>query len=174
MMRKWYRLKATIVGSGLAAAAAGWAQTPQHTTAVYDDWTIRCDMNGSSKTCDLAQSTQMQGQLVSLIVIGRASKTEPLRIVFQVPINVWLPAGVTLATDKGAKVVSATLKRCLGGGCFADAEIKEDVVSKLRGETENGKLLFTDAAQKEVALPVSFKGFAVAYDTMVKQTQDKP
>jgi invasion protein IalB len=173
-MRKWFRIGPMVVGSALAAATAGWAQAPQHTTAAYDDWTVRCDMVGSSKTCDLAQSTQVQGQLVSLIVIGHAGKGEPLRIVFQLPIDVWLPAGVTLATDKGTKIVSATFKRCLGGGCFADAEIKDDVVSKLSGETESGKLLFADATQKEVALPVSFKGFAVAFDTLVKQTQDKP
>jgi invasion protein IalB len=61
----------------------------------------------------------------------------------------------------------------LDGGCLADAELKDDVVKKLRSETENGKLLYIDAAQKEMALPVSFRGFAVAFDALVKQTQDK-
>jgi Invasion protein B, involved in pathogenesis len=171
IMRAWFVPGAMVVASCLALAAASWAQAPKHTTAVYEDWTVRCDMTGSARTCDLAQSTQTQDQVVSLIVIGRASKTEPLRIVFQVPITVWLPDGVSLATDKGAKIVSASFKRCLGGGCFADAEITDDILAKLRGEVEKGKLLFTDAAQKEVALPVSFKGFAAAYDAMVRQTQ---
>src|SRR5215831_149914 len=170
LVRKWHPFAATVVGLSLGSVAV-WAQGPQHTTATYDDWTLRCDMTSTLKNCDLAQSTQMQGQAVSLIVIGRPSKTEPLRIVFQVPINVWLPVGVRLTTDKGSDIVLATFKRCLGVGCFADAELKDDVVKKLRNDSESGKLLFTDAAQKEVALPVSFKGFAVAFDALVKQTQ---
>ena len=171
IIRMWFGAGAMIVSSCLALAAASSAQAPQHTSAVYEDWTVRCDMTSGSKTCDLAQSTQTKDQLVSLIVIGRAGKTEPLRIVFQVPITVWLPAGVSLAADNGAKIVSATFKRCLGDGCFADAEITDDILARLRGEAEQGKLLFVDAAQKEVALPVSFKGFAVAYDALVRQTQ---
>ena len=173
-MHRPYRIDAAIVGFGLAFAAPVSAQAPQHTTATYEDWTVRCDMTASVKTCDLVQSTQVQGQAVSQIAIARAGKTEPLRIVIQVPINVWLPAGVRLATDKEADLVPATFKRCLGGGCFADAELKDDAVKKMRSQTENGKLLFKDAAQKDVALPVSFKGFAVAFDTLNKQTQDKP
>jgi invasion protein IalB len=170
---KWHCFGVIVGGLSLASSVALWAQAPQHTTATYDDWILRCDMTSASKNCDLAQSTQAQGQAISLIVIGRPSKAEPLRIIVQVPINVWLPSGVRLASDKDSDLVSATFKRCLGGGCFADAELKDDVIKKLRSETENGKLLFKDAAQKEMALPVSFKGFAVAFDALVKQTQDK-
>jgi len=173
LVRKWHSFGAIVVGLSLASAVAAWAQAPQHTTATYDDWTIRCDKTSTLKKCDLVQTTQAQGQAVSLIAVGRPNKTEPLRIVFQVPINVWLPPGVRLATDKGSDLVSATFKRCMDGGCLADAELKDDVVKKMRGETENGKLLYVDAAQKEVALPVSFKGFAVAFDAMIKQTQDR-
>jgi len=173
LVRKWHRFGPIVVGLSSASVLAVWAQAPQHTTATYDDWTLRCDMTSALKKCDLVQTTQAQGQPVSLIAVGRPSKTEPLRIVFQVPINVWLPSGVRLATDKGSDLVSATFKRCLDGGCLADAELKDDVVKKLRSETENGKLLYIDAAQKEMALPVSFRGFAVALDALVKQTQDK-
>jgi len=173
LVRKWHPIGAMVVGLNSVSVAAAWAQAPQHTTATYDDWTLRCDMTSTLKKCDLVQTTQAQGQAVSLIAVGRPSKTEPLRIVFQVPINVWLPSGVRLATDKGSDLVAATFKRCLDGGCLADAELKEDVVKKLRSETENGKLLFKDAGQKEMALPVSFRGFAVAFDALVKQTQDQ-
>jgi invasion protein IalB len=173
IVRTGHRFGAIAVGLSLVCAAAAWAQAPQHTTATYDDWTVRCDMTGPLKNCDLTQSTQMQGQAISLIVIARMSKSEPLRIVFEVPINVWLPAGVRLASGKDSDFVSAAFKRCLGTGCFADAELKDDVVKKLRSESENGKLLFKDAVQKDVALPVSFKGFAVAFDSIFKQTQDR-
>lgn len=173
IMRKSYRCGTVVVGLVLTSTAAVLAQTPQATTATYDNWTVRCDMTSTSKNCEIAQSAQVQGQAVSQIAIGRPSKTDPLRIVIQVPINVWLPAGVQLVTDKDPDLVSATFKRCLGGGCFADADLKDDVVKKLRSQTENGRLSFKDAAQKDVALPVSFKGFAAAFDAATKQMLEK-
>lgn len=145
---------------------------PQITTATYDDWTLRCDMTSAPGNCEIVQSTQMQGQPVSQIAIGHASKTEPLRIVLQVPMNVWLPGGVRLTTDKDPDLVSATFKRCAGIGCFADTELKDDVVKKLQSQTQNGKLLFKDAAQKDIALPVSFKGFALAFEALNKKMSE--
>src|SRR5580704_119533 len=95
MQRKpgWMAI-ALLLGSGGAAA-----QIPQLTTATYDDWTVRCEMHDTVKTCEMEQTSQIQGQPVSQIALGRPSKGAPFRIVFQVPINVSLPAGVTLVLD---------------------------------------------------------------------------
>ena len=35
--------------------------------------------------------------------------------------------------------------------------------------TFNGKLLFKEASQRDATLPVSFKGFAAAFDAMAKE-----
>jgi invasion protein IalB len=42
------------------------------------------------------------------------------------------------------------------------------MVKKLRTRSANGKLLFKDAAQRDVTIPVSFKGFGSAFDAMSK------
>ena len=156
----------TIVGIAfgllLASAVPAFAQVPQLTTATYDDWTVRCEVHEAAKTCEMEQTSQVQGQPVSQIAIGRPSKRSPLRVVFQVPINVWLPAGVTFALDDKDPGVSAPFKRCVGTGCFADADLPAALVSRLHAQTQNGKLLFKDAAQRPVTIPVSFKGFAAA------------
>jgi len=151
---------------GLGGAAH--AQVPQLTTATYDDWTVRCEMHDAVKTCEMEQTSQLQGQPVSQIALGRPSKTAQFRIVFQVPINVWLPAGVTLVLEDKDPGISATFKRCVGNGCFADSELNDEMVKKLRTRSANGKLLFKDAAQRDVTIPVSFKGFGSAFDAMSK------
>lgn len=154
----------------LAPATGALAQTPQRTTATYDDWTVRCEVVETVKTCEMAQAMQIKGQAqpVTQIAIGRPSKSEPMKVVFQVPINVWLPTGVKMVADDKDPGVVGIYRRCLPGACIADSDLKDDVVKKLRNLTENGKLQFKDGAQQDVAIPVSFKGFGQAYDAMLK------
>jgi invasion protein IalB len=161
-----YGALALLIASGIPASA----QVPQLTTATYDDWTVRCEVHDTTKTCEMNQTSQMQGRPVSQIAIGRPNKTAPLRIVFQVPINVWLPAGVTLVADEKDPGMSATFKRCVGNGCFADADLPDLVLRQLSAQAQNGKLLFKDAAQRVVTIPVSFKGFEPAFEAMTRES----
>jgi len=165
--------------AGVSALCAGVlllspAVAQQRTTATYEDWTLRCETRTeppNQKVCEIVQSTQMQGQgaVVTQIAIGRPSKGEPLKVLLQVPINVWLPTGVRLVYAEKEAPLNAIFKRCLPAACLADTDIKDDIVKKLRGLTENGKLEFKDAAQRDVAIPVSFKGFVQAFDNMSRE-----
>ena len=154
----------------LGTAAVALATTPQSTTATYGDWTVRCVMQKQVKTCEMAQSMQIKGQSrpVTQIAIGRQGKTDPLKIVFEVPINVWLPDGVKLTTDDKKLTVSASFTRCLPVGCFADVEIGKAQIKALSALKKAGKLQFKDAGKQPIAIPVSFKGFGDAYDAMQK------
>ncbi|HXF89862.1 MAG TPA: invasion associated locus B family protein [Xanthobacteraceae bacterium] len=148
-----------------------FGQSPQRTTASYDDWTVRCEAQGNppQKSCEIVQVVQMQGQPLSQIAIGRAAKNEPLKIVFQVPLNVWLPGGVKLVYDPKEPPLAGIFKRCVPTACFSDLDLKDEVVRKFRTRTEQGRLEFKDAAQRDVAIPVSFKGFAQAFDAMARE-----
>ena len=159
-----------LCGAMFVANPAG-AQAPQRTTASYDDWTVRCETQGNpaQKSCEIVQLVQLQGQLLSQIAIGRPSKNEPLKIVFQVPLNVWLPEGVRLVYDPKEPPLAGIYKRCVTTSCFSDFDLKDDVLKKLRARTEQGRLEFKDSTQKDVAIPVSFKGFAQAFDAMAKE-----
>jgi invasion protein IalB len=163
------RIGCVVLGLGLAAGSSALAQTPRLTTPTYDDWTVRCETVEAGKTCEIEQTSQVQGQPLSQIAIGRPSKGEAVRIVFQVPINVWLPTGVSLIWDDKDPGIGASFKRCVGGGCFADADLSDGAIKKLRARTEKSKLVFKDAAQREVTVPVSFKGFDTAFDAMAKE-----
>lgn len=158
----------------LAVGFSASAQSPQRTTAAYEDWVERCEIHAGSpaqKTCEISQVYQVQGQPNPFMqtAIGRASKTEPLRLVIGAPVNVWLPAGVKLVYADKDPPVEATFTRCLQGSCFAEADIKEDLIRKLRGLSENGKIQFKDAAQRDVVVPISFKGIGPAFDALAKE-----
>jgi invasion protein IalB len=168
------RIVACVLLLGPAGAAAAQPATPQQTTATYDDWIVRCETQHGPpprKTCEMVQFTQVKGQpgVLTQIAIGRPVKGQPIKLVIQVPISVWLPTGVRLHSGGKNPGISATFKRCMPTACFADTDIKDDTIRKFRSATEAGKIEFKDSNQKDIALPVSFKGFGVAYDALSKE-----
>ena len=90
-------------------------------------------------------------------------------MVFQLPINVWIPVGVKLVYDAKAAHLVAAFRWCAPAGCFADLDLKDDMVKKLRSVTVQGRFEFKDASQRDVAIPVSFKGFGQALDALAKE-----
>jgi invasion protein IalB len=160
---------------GCCAAAAQPAQpAPQQTTATYEDWVVRCETRTTpqpQKTCEMVQFTKVQGQsgVLTQVAIGRPVKGKPIKLVIQVPLSVWLPSGVRISSGGRDPGIAAAYKRCIPTSCFADVDIKDDAIKKFRAASEPGKLYFKDANQKDVALPVSFKGFSAAYDALSKE-----
>jgi invasion protein IalB len=161
-------------GAGLAVIASAQAQAPQRTTATYEDWTVRCETPAASpaqKSCEMVQTTQMQGQAapVTQIAIGRPLKTDPLRLVIGVPVNVWLATPAKLVYDDKQPGLAAAFTRCVPQGCFADTTLSDDMIKRLRARTDAGRLEFKDSTQRDVAFPVSFKGFGQAFDALMKE-----
>jgi invasion protein IalB len=166
------RLGVTAVAL-IAAASGAAAQAPQRTTATYQDWTVRCETRGTppAKSCEMVQAVTAQGQAspVTQVAVGRASKTDPVKMVFQLPVNVWIPAGVRFTYDPKATPLAAAFRWCVPAGCFADLDLKDDMVKRLRGLAAQGRFEFKDAGQRDVAIPVSFKGFGQAFDALSKE-----
>jgi invasion protein IalB len=164
-------LAAIAVLLTLSAAAA--AQTPpQRTTATYEDWTVQCEQQAGpppQKLCEMVQTVQSQGQTVSRVALGHATKAEPFKIVVQLPVNLFLPAGVRIQADDKDPGLTLAFKRCVPAGCFADIDIKDDVVKRLRAATANWKITFKNSGQQDAAVPLSFKGFNQAFDVLLKE-----
>ncbi len=154
-------------------AVPAFAQAPQRTTATYEDWTVRCETQAGStvKVCEMVQSTQMQGQPnpVTQVAIGRPNKGEPMRIVFQMPVNIYIPAGLKFVHEEKQPPLSVSFSRCVPVGCFGDTVLSDDLLKRLRTHTEPGRIEFKDASQRDVHIPVSFKGFAQAYEALLKE-----
>jgi invasion protein IalB len=150
------------------------SEAPQRTTATYGDWVVQCASTTKpsvQKVCDMAQTTQVQGGNApfSNVAIGRPVKGQPIKLVVQVPVNVSFGSGVIVRTSDADPGIEAPFARCIPNGCFAEFELKDDMLKKLRAASGTGKLSFPGAAGRVINVPVSFKGFDQAFDALSRQ-----
>ena len=157
-----------------AAPGQPTIDAPQRTTATYDDWIVQCELRAGppvEKLCEMAQVTQVQGSNApfSRIAIARPIKGQPIKLVVQVPVNVSFATNVRLQTADGDAAIAVPFARCLPAGCFAEFDLKDDTLRKFRAASSVGKVTFADAGGRDVAVPLSFKGFARAFDALGKE-----
>ena len=160
------------MSAAVVAAFLTPARGQQSTTATYADWVLQCQMDTGTppkKICEITQTTQLQGknQPFSRVLVQNTGK--PIKLIVQLPVNVSLRAEVGIhASDGDTLVASAPFDHCLPGGCFAEFDLKDDVLKKLYASEGAGKVTFKDAAGKDVSVPLSFKGFRQAFDALSK------
>jgi invasion protein IalB len=146
---------------------------PQRTSATYEDWVVQCvDRAGAppEKICDMEQVTHVQesGAPFSRIMISRPAKGQPFKLIVQVPVNASFHTEVRISMGESDPGLVAPFARCLPSGCFADFDLKDDAVKKFGAASAAGKLLFADAGGRDVAVPLSFKGFIQAYEALLR------
>jgi invasion protein IalB len=147
---------------------------PQSTTATYADWVVQCMTQAGTppeKLCEMAQVTQLQGKNVpfSRIAVGHPAKDHPVKLVVQLPVNASFATAVRVQTSDTDPGLTAPFARCVPGGCFAEFDLKDETLRKLRAASGGGKLSFADAGGHDIAVPLSFNGFAQAYDALLKE-----
>src|SRR3981189_1960798 len=106
----------------LLSAAAAAQPAPQRTSATYADCTVQCELNAgppAQKLAGVVRVGQAQGRGGSRGAIGRVTKTEPFKIVVQLPVNLWLPAGVKIQLDDKDPGMAAAFRRCAPAGGVA-------------------------------------------------------
>jgi len=170
-------LSATVVAAAAQqqmTQAPAPVETPQSTTATYADWVVQCQTRAGpppEKVCDMGQVTQLQGKNVpfSRVAVAQPVKGQPVRLSVQVPVNASFATNVRVQTGDADPGIAAPFARCLPGGCFADFDLKDDILKKLRAASGAGKLSFADAAGHDVSVPISFNGFAQAFDALARQ-----
>lgn len=153
----------------LSCPAASWSAEPQQTTATYRDWTLRCVVAADKhKKCEVTQATHVQGRQrpVSQIAISEPVKGSPAKMVVQLPIGIWLPAGVKVSYGANEPAVIASFKRCVPDACFADATLTDAQLDKMKSAKKSGHLEFENGTQNLLKLPISFRGFAEALDAL--------
>jgi invasion protein IalB len=155
-------------------ASAAKDDAPQRTTATYDDWVVQCQTAAGpppEKQCEMAQVAQLQGKNIPFSRVGIAHpvKGQPVRLVAQVPVNVSFANSARIQIGDTDPGVAAPFARCLPGGCFVEFEIKDDLLKKFRAAPAGGKLTFADGGGHDITVPLSFNGFAVAFDALSKE-----
>jgi invasion protein IalB len=154
-------------------------ESPQRTTATYDDWIVQCQMQPGSppqKVCEMAQVAQVEGRNIpfSRVAIVRPTKDQPVKLVVQVPVNVSFNANVRVQTSDSDSGLAAPFARCVPAGCFAEIDVSDEALRKLRAANGAGKLSFADAGGRNISVPLSFKGFSQAFEALVKEKEVVP
>jgi len=158
-----------------AASDPTVSSDPQATSATYGDWVLVCQraVDGSAaRVCEVSQSIQVQGQTgpIAQLAISRAKEAPSASLTAVVPPNVLLTADPRAAVDeKDNQGIALGWVRCLPGGCFAVAALKEETLSKWRAQTDRGRLEFKDAGGRTLVIPFSFKGLGAAYAALEKE-----
>ena len=148
---------------------------PSVTTAVFGDWSLRCEKPAPEKAqriCEAVQTVQLQNQPAptAQIAFGRSSSADPVRLVVVLPVNVLFPSSVKMGVgDKDADSLDLAWRRCLPVGCFAENPSPDAAVRRWRSETGQGRISYKDAIGRDMQLPISFRGLAQALDALARQ-----
>jgi invasion protein IalB len=173
-----FSLRSVLAVVSCAFASPLLAQTavpePSSTTATYGDWMMRCLRESPESKiviCEAAQALMVEGQAnpIAQIAFGRLNLKAPLRLTIVVPVNVAFDKNPQMQIEGQANsAVTLSWRRCAPGGCFADLEIKPEIVTQWRAASKAGQINFRNAANQDVALPFSFRGLAQALEALPK------
>jgi invasion protein IalB len=171
-------------GSILLSLCPSFAQQPktppvaadsQISTTSYGEWALRCrragDLAKDPRDCEIALTLQEKGQTAPFakLSLGRPRPGEPLHAVILLPTNVAFPSSVRITTDeKDVWGQELDWRRCVPGGCFAEAVPSDAIVRRWRNYNAPAKLVFKNAEGADIVVPLSFDGFGQALDALNK------
>jgi invasion protein IalB len=149
---------------------------PNSTLASFGDWVLRCQRLGkgseTQRVCEVAQQIRAQDHqnAVAELAIGRLKKADPLRLTVVLPVNVTLSNPPSFSADgKVLEPLDLGWRKCLPGGCIADALLNDDVLRRWKTQTSAGRIAWTDAAGGALAIGLSSRGLAQALDALGKE-----
>ncbi len=145
---------------------------PEATTATYGTWTLRCAQRAQGRVCDVEQAVVPQGRQNPIAQIGfnRLSPKDEFHLTVVLPTNITFQISPRVTSSDKDPGVQLTWRRCVPGGCIADATLTSETLRAWRAiAADTGKLLFTNANMQNIAIEFSFRGFAQAIDAFVKE-----
>lgn len=130
---------------------------------VYQDWSVACSVQETTRICSLSQDqVQQNGQrLLAVEVRGRADGSATATILL--PFGILLDSGVTPQIDDQSPLSQLRFRTCLPGGCIAVFPIDPSTLGKMRNGTVL-KLNVTTDAETQLTFPVSLHGLTAALD----------
>jgi invasion protein IalB len=139
------------------AASADNARPPE--------WVSRCasEARGGALECAIEQTVFLSktGQLVAAVTIRVPADTRQPSLAIQVPVGLYLPAGVSLQIDEG-KPLALVLQTCDLKGCYAATPVSPEMLAALK----SGKTLiitFQNLNKEGIRVPLQLTNFAEAY-----------
>jgi invasion protein IalB len=120
--------------------------------------------------CEVVETINNQGRPLAQIAIGRIARGQPMHLTIIVPPMVTLDQAPQFAGSSEKQIsIDLVWRRCLPGGCFAEASLSDDLLRRVRARTEPSQITFTDGAGHAVALPFLPRGLPQALDALAKE-----
>lgn len=150
---------------------------PETTTATYGAWTLQCERRAEvangQKICEIAESVVPKDQQnpIARIDIGHppGAPKGQLRITAIFPPNIYIPVVPTIKAKDGDLGLNLVWQRCFSGGCFAEGMLTSEQIKIWRSmNADSGRLAFTEAVGRKLAIQFSLRGFAQALDAFDK------
>jgi invasion protein IalB len=170
-----FRFLSLVAVGYLTCSNFAIAQVPRRTAATYDDWTITCIYTADTKqrSCELSQAQVLRDQQSpSSRITVEPSSNDSFKLNFQIAANVHIAEGVRLLGNDQEPIAIAAIQWCGPAYCVAETRTNSDALKKLNDQDSSGRLVYKNASQKDMIIPVSFKGFSQAAKLM--QTQEAP
>ncbi len=115
-------------------------------------------------------TVQGQSAPIAQIAFGRTGRGEPVRVTVILPVSIAIPVVPRLLAEKDDKApLQMPWQRCLPAGCIAGGPISDDQLKRLAARTEAGGIGFREASERDVVLPLSFRGLAQALAAYAKE-----
>lgn len=150
------------------------AQNQPTKTEQHGDWVLTCRKPDAQapQNCELVQTITVNGQKAPFaqLAIGKPKPDMPIQITVVVPQNVSFPSSVKVFVDEKDKApLDLAWARCLPVGCFASANLKDDVQKKWAPLETQGRVTFKAGNSQDIAMPISFKGLKGAIEALAKE-----
>jgi invasion protein IalB len=129
------------------------------------EWVSRCasEARAGALECVIEQTVFLSktGQLVAAVTIRVPADTRQPGLAVQVPVGLFLPAGVGLQIDDG-KPLALALQTCDLKGCYAATPVSAELLASLRsGKTLT--IIFQNLTKESIKVPLQLANFADAY-----------
>ncbi len=157
-----------LPATGLATdeAPATDAREPR----LFRDWKLECQKpEGADKeVCQISQDIVLKENKRPLlhVAVGYAANDNRPVAIFNLPLGISLPPGVTIKVDKGEQE-RLPIEHCFPGGCRAYLGLEEKQLAAFKGGLE-AQVTFHDLTRRPVAVPVSLRGFTAGFNALTK------
>lgn len=157
----------TLVACLTVISGAALAQEQQTTTSAQSaGWTSRCvsAARGGPAACSVEQSVILQEGNRRLLTI-RVDMPEAPRtatMLFQAPLGILLPAGLSLQVDK-AQPLQLELQSCDPNGCYASVPLGDPLLALLISGASL-RVGMQSTAREPITIDIPLAGFTAAYE----------
>jgi invasion protein IalB len=118
----------------------------------------------------LAVTSQEQANPIAQVAIGKPAPNDSRRLTVVLPPNIAIITKLQVLIAKaGAVPLELSWQRCTPGACFAFVPLSDEATNMLSGQSEPGRIVFRDAADREITISLSFRGLSQALTALTKE-----